>query len=127
MKPDATPEERFTGWYVRAIEKLRELPEGDGAFAAIIGHENDDGVVGETEFVEFGHDLAHSVVEALEHGGEFGIVFLFTSARFVFVLREFVGFGVKARVRRVVGEVKEEWTIFVAVDEVECFEIETVG
>lgn len=36
MKPDATPEERFNGWYVRPIEKLKELPEGDGAFAALM-------------------------------------------------------------------------------------------
>lgn len=36
MKPDATPEERFKGWYVRAVEKLKELPEGDGGFAALM-------------------------------------------------------------------------------------------
>lgn len=36
MKPDATPEERFNGWYVRAVQKLKELPEGDGAFAALM-------------------------------------------------------------------------------------------
>jgi hypothetical protein len=36
MKPDASPTERFTGWFVRSIEKLKELPEGDGAFAAMM-------------------------------------------------------------------------------------------
>ena len=36
MKPDATPTERFTGWYVKAVEKLKELPDGDGAFAALM-------------------------------------------------------------------------------------------
>jgi hypothetical protein len=36
MKPGATPTDRFTGWYVRPIEKLKELPEGDGAFAALM-------------------------------------------------------------------------------------------
>lgn len=36
MKPDATPEERFKGWYVRPVEKLKDLPEGDGAFAALM-------------------------------------------------------------------------------------------
>ncbi len=36
MKPDASPTERFNGWFVRPIEKLRELPEGDGAFAAMM-------------------------------------------------------------------------------------------
>jgi len=36
VRPEATPEERFTGWYVRPIEKLKELPEGDGAFAALM-------------------------------------------------------------------------------------------
>src|SRR5665213_2816205 len=36
MKLNATPMERFQGWFVRAIEKLDELPEGDGAFAALM-------------------------------------------------------------------------------------------
>jgi hypothetical protein len=36
MKPDASPTERFNGWFVKSIEKLRELPEGDGAFAAMM-------------------------------------------------------------------------------------------
>jgi hypothetical protein len=36
MKPGATPIERFEGWYARPIEKLSELPEGDGAFAALM-------------------------------------------------------------------------------------------
>jgi hypothetical protein len=36
MKPNATPIERFEGWFVRPIEKLEELPEGDGAFAALM-------------------------------------------------------------------------------------------
>lgn len=36
MRQDATPEERFKGWYVRAVQKLKELPEGDGAFAALM-------------------------------------------------------------------------------------------
>ncbi len=36
MRPGASPTERFTGWFVNAVEKLRELPEGDGAFAAMM-------------------------------------------------------------------------------------------
>ncbi|MFO0892064.1 MAG: hypothetical protein U0790_23370 [Isosphaeraceae bacterium] len=36
MRPGATPTERFNGWFVRPIEKLEELPEGDGAFAALM-------------------------------------------------------------------------------------------
>jgi hypothetical protein len=36
MMPGASPTERFNGWFVRSIEKLKELPEGDGAFAAMI-------------------------------------------------------------------------------------------
>lgn len=36
MKPGATPSERFEGWFVQPIEKLAELPEGDGAFAALM-------------------------------------------------------------------------------------------
>jgi hypothetical protein len=35
MKPGATYEERFEGWFARPIEKLRELPEGDGGFLAL--------------------------------------------------------------------------------------------
>ena len=35
MKPNATFEERFEGWFVRPIEKLKELPEGDGGFLAL--------------------------------------------------------------------------------------------
>ena len=36
MKRGSTPSERFDAWYVKAIEKLKELPEGDGAFAALM-------------------------------------------------------------------------------------------
>ena len=36
LRPGASPTERFSAWYVRAIEKLKELPEGDGAFAALM-------------------------------------------------------------------------------------------
>lgn len=36
MKAKATAMERFHGWFARAIDKLEELPEGDGAFAALM-------------------------------------------------------------------------------------------
>lgn len=36
MKSTATPLEKFEGWFVKAIDKLKELPEGDGAFAALM-------------------------------------------------------------------------------------------
>lgn len=36
MKPGATPVERFNAWFAAAIDKLRELPDGDGAFAALL-------------------------------------------------------------------------------------------
>ncbi len=36
MRPGASPSERFNGWFVRSIGKLKELPEGDGAFAAMM-------------------------------------------------------------------------------------------
>ncbi len=36
MQPGASPLVRFNAWYVAAIEKLKELPEGDGAFAALM-------------------------------------------------------------------------------------------
>jgi hypothetical protein len=35
MKPGATLMERFDGWFVNPIEKLKELPEGDGGFLAL--------------------------------------------------------------------------------------------
>ena len=35
MKPGATLMERFDGWFVKPIEKLKELPEGDGGFLAL--------------------------------------------------------------------------------------------
>ncbi|MCX5848348.1 MAG: hypothetical protein NTW65_02720 [Deltaproteobacteria bacterium] len=35
MKPGATLTERFNGWFVEPIEKLKELPEGDGGFLAL--------------------------------------------------------------------------------------------
>ena len=35
MKPGATFTERFDGWFVKPIEKLKELPEGDGGFLAL--------------------------------------------------------------------------------------------
>lgn len=36
MRLQASPKERFLAWFVRAIAKLKELPEGDGAFAAFM-------------------------------------------------------------------------------------------
>jgi hypothetical protein len=36
MRPGATPKERFKGWFVDSIGKLKELPEGDGAFGAMM-------------------------------------------------------------------------------------------
>lgn len=35
MKPGASLMERFDGWFVQPIEKLKELPEGDGGFLAL--------------------------------------------------------------------------------------------
>lgn len=35
MKPGASLMERFNGWFVLPIEKLKELPEGDGGFVAL--------------------------------------------------------------------------------------------
>lgn len=35
MRKDATPLERFEGWFARPIAKLHELPEGDGAYVAL--------------------------------------------------------------------------------------------
>ncbi len=35
MKSGASLTERFDGWFVKPIEKLRELPEGDGGFLAL--------------------------------------------------------------------------------------------
>jgi hypothetical protein len=35
MKPGASHMERFEGWFVKPIEKLKELPEGDGGFLAL--------------------------------------------------------------------------------------------
>jgi hypothetical protein len=35
MRPGASLFERFDGWFVRPIEKLKELPEGDGGFLAL--------------------------------------------------------------------------------------------
>jgi hypothetical protein len=35
MKLGASHMERFDGWFVKPIEKLKELPEGDGGFLAL--------------------------------------------------------------------------------------------
>jgi hypothetical protein len=35
MKPNATLWERFEGWFCQPIEKLKECPEGNGAFLAL--------------------------------------------------------------------------------------------
>lgn len=35
MKPGASLMERFDGWFIQPIEKLKELPEGDGGFLAL--------------------------------------------------------------------------------------------
>ncbi len=36
MRPDADPIERFEGWFIKPIEKLKELDNGDGGFAALM-------------------------------------------------------------------------------------------
>ena len=36
MKPESTPRERFEGWYKASVEKLRELPDGDGAISVLM-------------------------------------------------------------------------------------------
>ena len=35
MRPGASHMERFEGWFIKPIEKLKELPEGDGGFLAL--------------------------------------------------------------------------------------------
>jgi len=35
MKPGASLMERFDGWFIKPIEKLKEIPEGDGGFLAL--------------------------------------------------------------------------------------------
>jgi hypothetical protein len=35
MKPGASLMERFYGWFIKPIEKLKEMPEGDGGFLAL--------------------------------------------------------------------------------------------
>ena len=35
MKPNATLWERFDGWFLKPVEKLKECPDGDGAFLAM--------------------------------------------------------------------------------------------
>ncbi|KUG23465.1 hypothetical protein ASZ90_006771 [hydrocarbon metagenome] len=35
MKPGASLMERFDGWFIKPIEKLKEMPEGDGGFLAL--------------------------------------------------------------------------------------------
>jgi len=35
MKPGATLMERFDGWFIKPIEKLKEMPEGDGGFLVL--------------------------------------------------------------------------------------------
>jgi len=35
MKPNATLWERFEGWFLKPIEKLKDCPDGDGAFLAM--------------------------------------------------------------------------------------------
>lgn len=35
MKDNATPLERFEGWFAQPIAKLREVPDGDGAWVAL--------------------------------------------------------------------------------------------
>jgi len=36
MRPNLKPLDRFNGWFVKPIEKLKELPEGNGGFAVMM-------------------------------------------------------------------------------------------
>jgi len=35
MRSGASLMERFDGWFIKPIEKLKEMPEGDGGFLAL--------------------------------------------------------------------------------------------
>lgn len=45
-----------------------------GGEAAVVGHEDDDGALGEAVFLEGGEDAAEGGVELLEHRGVAGVI-----------------------------------------------------
>src|ERR1051326_3660077 len=99
---------------------------GDCPFAAIVRHENQNRVLGETESVQFGHDLANSIVNAFEHGRERWIVPGLARTRFVFEFLQLVRLRIEPRVRGLMGQVQKEWFGLRPLDELQSFKIEPI-
>ena len=87
------------------------------AEAAVVGGENDDGVVGEFEFFEAGHDAADAFVDALNHGGVGGIP-MRALGPLLFPRGDVVGLRLNRRVHGEMRHVEEKRPVAVATDEV---------
>ena len=102
-----------------------------GGEAAVVGHEDDDGAVGEAVFLEGGEDAAEAGVELFQHRGigrmvldEAHIAGALAAPRvrrggelFLFVFCDEVGAGRDRRVRGEEGQIGEEGFVRVGVDE----------
>jgi hypothetical protein len=75
------------------------------AGGSIVGHEDDDGVVGDFEAIEGVENLAERVVHAFEHGG---VGFLVGLPLFVLVVGEEAAIRFEGSVNGVVGEIEVE-------------------
>ena len=85
----------------------------DASSCAVVGHKDEDGVVGDTQFVERGLQLAEVFVDVGDHAVEAGAVFVWGG---VAVLLDVVRLDVERSVRRVGGDVAEEGPVGVFYD-----------
>lgn len=95
--------------------------------SAVVGGEDDEGVVGEVALFEFGEDSADALVEAVVHGGVVGVAVVHAGFDFLLVMGDEVGFAFDGGVDGVIAHVEEERPVGSAVDEVEGLVGEPIG
>jgi hypothetical protein len=103
-----------------------------GGEAAVVAGEDDEGVLTQTEFVEFGEDFADGEVHGLDHSGVDGVFldeadfagvffspggFEAEALAFLLIFLFQIGSRLQRGVDGVEGEVGEETTVFVGFDE----------
>ena len=92
----------------------------------VIREEQDDGVIGKPQFLQFAKNRAHAVVGALDHG-RIGRV-LMSLGRFLgFVLFLKLWLGLNRSMNRVMGQIEKERLVFVLFDKLTGFNTKPIG
>ena len=95
---------------VLVFRRNRQLAKRGVGDAAVVAHEDDDGVARDAVTREFVEDTPDGIVEAPNHRGIDGVGLAIPAARsFGFKVRDVVRLGLMRRVNGEFAEVEEEW------------------